>query len=146
MISCPSPKNSVSNDGSGRPELQLLILTKPVFISNTLAKISAVFTCSSAALPNIPTPKSAKALGHGGGDRGFRGDPETPLHWVSRSQRIAHTLFGRGFQVSQKLVGLLPPAADACFISVALPARSPFSQPRNQKSAFTSHRQVWHEC
>jgi hypothetical protein len=38
----------------------------------------------------------------------IRGDPETPLRWVSRSQRqIARTLFGRGFQVSQKLVGLL---------------------------------------
>jgi hypothetical protein len=41
-------------------------------------------------------------------EEAIRGDPETPLRWVSRSQRqIARTLFGRGFQVSQKLVGLL---------------------------------------
>jgi hypothetical protein len=38
----------------------------------------------------------------------IRGDPETPLRWVSRSQRqIARALLSRGFQVSQKLVGLL---------------------------------------
>ena len=38
----------------------------------------------------------------------IRGDPETPLRWVSRSQRqIARALHSRGFQVSQKLVGLL---------------------------------------
>ena len=37
-----------------------------------------------------------------------RGDPETPLRWVSRSQRhIAQALLSGGFQVSQKLVGLL---------------------------------------
>ena len=38
----------------------------------------------------------------------IRGDPETPLRWVSRSQRqIARALLSCGFQVSQKLVGLL---------------------------------------
>ena len=38
----------------------------------------------------------------------IRGDPETPLRWISRSQRqIARALLGRGFRVSQKLVGLL---------------------------------------
>src|SRR3954447_6089181 len=38
----------------------------------------------------------------------IRGDPEAPLRWVSRSQRqIARALLSRGFQVSQKLVGLL---------------------------------------
>jgi hypothetical protein len=38
----------------------------------------------------------------------IRGDPETPLRWVSRSQRrIARALCERGFAVSQKLVGLL---------------------------------------
>jgi hypothetical protein len=37
----------------------------------------------------------------------IRGDPETPLRWVSRSQRqIARVLGERGFAVSQKLVGL----------------------------------------
>ena len=36
----------------------------------------------------------------------IRGDPQTPLRWVSRSQRqIARALLGRGFRVSQKLVG-----------------------------------------
>jgi hypothetical protein len=36
----------------------------------------------------------------------IRGDPETPLRWVSRSQRqIARALRDRGFGVSQKLVG-----------------------------------------
>jgi hypothetical protein len=38
----------------------------------------------------------------------IRGDPETPLRWVSRSQRrLARALGERGFAVSQKLVGLL---------------------------------------
>jgi hypothetical protein len=38
----------------------------------------------------------------------IRGDPETPLRWVSRSQRqIARVLGERGFAVSQKLVGKL---------------------------------------
>ncbi len=38
----------------------------------------------------------------------IRGDPQTPLRWVSRSQRhLAQALVERGFQVSQKLVGLL---------------------------------------
>ena len=38
----------------------------------------------------------------------IRGDPETPLRWVSRSQRqIVRALGERGFEVSQKLVGLL---------------------------------------
>ena len=38
----------------------------------------------------------------------IRGDPQTPLRWVSRSQRrIARALCERGFAVSQKLVGLL---------------------------------------
>ena len=38
----------------------------------------------------------------------IRGDPETPLRWVSRSQRnIAEALRRQGFAVSQKLVGLL---------------------------------------
>ena len=38
----------------------------------------------------------------------IRGDPETPLRWVSRSQRrIVQALGERGFEVSQKLVGLL---------------------------------------
>ncbi|SDD96817.1 ISAzo13 family transposase [Belnapia rosea] len=38
----------------------------------------------------------------------IRGDPETPLRWVSRSQRrISRALCERGFAVSQKLVGLL---------------------------------------
>jgi hypothetical protein len=38
----------------------------------------------------------------------IRGDPETPLRWVSRSQRqIAWVLGERGFAVSQKLVGKL---------------------------------------
>src|SRR3712207_2472913 len=36
----------------------------------------------------------------------IRGDPETPLRWVSRSQRqIARALRERGFEASQKLVG-----------------------------------------
>src|SRR3982751_3572231 len=38
----------------------------------------------------------------------IRGGPETPLRWVSRSQRqIVRALAERGFEVSQKLVGLL---------------------------------------
>src|SRR5215208_4187151 len=38
----------------------------------------------------------------------IRGDPETPLRWVSRSQRqIARALRDRGFRVSPKLVGRL---------------------------------------
>lgn len=38
----------------------------------------------------------------------IRGDPESPLRWVSRSQRnIAEALRKQGFEVSQKLVGLL---------------------------------------
>jgi len=38
----------------------------------------------------------------------IRGDPETPLRWVSRSQRrLAEALRGEGFEVSQKLVGSL---------------------------------------
>ena len=38
----------------------------------------------------------------------IRGDPESPLRWVSRSQRnIVAALTGQGFQVSQKLVGQL---------------------------------------
>jgi len=38
----------------------------------------------------------------------IRGDPEAPLRWVSRSQRnIVEALRCRGFEVSQKLVGLL---------------------------------------
>jgi Rhodopirellula transposase DDE domain len=38
----------------------------------------------------------------------IRGDPQTPLRRVSRSQRhLAQALVSRGFRVSQKLVGLL---------------------------------------
>jgi hypothetical protein len=38
----------------------------------------------------------------------IRGDPESPLRWVSRSQRnIVAALTGQGFKVSQKLVGQL---------------------------------------
>jgi hypothetical protein len=38
----------------------------------------------------------------------IRGDPESPLRWVSRSQRhLAEALRGEGFEVSQKLVGSL---------------------------------------
>jgi hypothetical protein len=38
----------------------------------------------------------------------IRGDPESPLRWVSRSQRnIVAVLTGQGFKVSQKLVGQL---------------------------------------
>ncbi len=38
----------------------------------------------------------------------IRGDPQSPLRWTSRSQRnIAQALERRGFNVSQKLVGLL---------------------------------------
>jgi hypothetical protein len=38
----------------------------------------------------------------------IRGDPESPLRWVSRSQRnIVTALTGQGFRVSQKLVGQL---------------------------------------
>jgi hypothetical protein len=38
----------------------------------------------------------------------IRGDPKTPLRWVSRSQRhLAEALRGEGFKVSQKLVGSL---------------------------------------
>ena len=38
----------------------------------------------------------------------IRGDPESPLRWVSRSQRnIAEALRRQGFEVSQKLVGPL---------------------------------------
>jgi hypothetical protein len=38
----------------------------------------------------------------------IRGDPESPLRWVSRSQRhLAEALRRQGFEVSQKLVGLL---------------------------------------
>ena len=38
----------------------------------------------------------------------IRGDPESPLRWVSRSQRnIAEALRRQGFEVSQKLVGVL---------------------------------------
>jgi hypothetical protein len=38
----------------------------------------------------------------------IRGDPESPLRWVSRSQRnIAEALRCQGFEVSQKLVGRL---------------------------------------
>jgi len=38
----------------------------------------------------------------------IRGDPETPLRWVSRSQRhLAEAMRSEGFKVSQKLVGSL---------------------------------------
>src|SRR3984957_14979483 len=38
----------------------------------------------------------------------IRGDPQSPLRWVSRSQRnIAAVLGQQGFEVSQKLVGVL---------------------------------------
>jgi hypothetical protein len=38
----------------------------------------------------------------------IRGDPESPLRWVSRSQRNIAAAMGRlGFAVSQKLVGVL---------------------------------------
>src|SRR5271169_4868735 len=38
----------------------------------------------------------------------IRGDPESPLRWVSRSQRnIVTALTEQGFQASQKLVGQL---------------------------------------
>src|SRR6266403_1410462 len=38
----------------------------------------------------------------------IRGDPEAPLHWVSRSQRnIAEALRRQDFQVSQTLIGQL---------------------------------------
>src|SRR5882672_6336104 len=41
-------------------------------------------------------------------DCAIRGDPEAPLRWVSRSQRnIAEALRRQGFEVSQKLVGVL---------------------------------------
>jgi hypothetical protein len=41
-------------------------------------------------------------------DSAIRGDPQAPLRWVSRSQRnIAEALRRQGFEVSQKLVGLL---------------------------------------
>jgi Rhodopirellula transposase DDE domain len=41
-------------------------------------------------------------------DGAIRGDPESPLRWVSRSQRhLVAALRREGFQVSQKLVGLL---------------------------------------
>lgn len=41
-------------------------------------------------------------------DHAIRGDPETPLRWVSRSQRnIVEALRRQGFTASQKLVGLL---------------------------------------
>jgi hypothetical protein len=41
-------------------------------------------------------------------EHAIRGDPEAPLRWVSRSQRnIAEALRRQGFEVSQKLVGLL---------------------------------------
>jgi hypothetical protein len=41
-------------------------------------------------------------------DHAIRGDPETPLRWVSRSQRnIVKALRRQGFAASQKLVGLL---------------------------------------
>ena len=38
----------------------------------------------------------------------IRGDPQSPLRWVSRSQRnIAAVLGQQGFEASQKLVGVL---------------------------------------
>ena len=38
----------------------------------------------------------------------IRGDPQSPLRWVSRSQRhLATALRQQGFEASQKLVGLL---------------------------------------
>ena len=38
----------------------------------------------------------------------IRGDPQSPLRWVSRSQRnIAAVLGQQGFEVNQKLVGVL---------------------------------------
>jgi hypothetical protein len=41
-------------------------------------------------------------------ENAIRGDPESPLRWVSRSQRnIAEALRRQGFEVSQKLVGRL---------------------------------------
>ena len=43
----------------------------------------------------------------------IRGDPQSPLRWVSRSQRnIATALRQQGFVVSQKLVGVLLRALD----------------------------------
>jgi len=43
----------------------------------------------------------------------IRGDPQSPLRWVSRSQRnIVTALHQQGFAVSQKLVGLLLRALD----------------------------------
>ncbi|TDH57843.1 hypothetical protein E2C06_35795 [Dankookia rubra] len=50
----------------------------------------------------------------------IRGDPETPLRWVSRSQRqIARVPGERGFAVSQKLVWVCP-------VSVAFPQEAWF--------------------
>ena len=41
-------------------------------------------------------------------DDAIRGDPESPLRWLSRSQRrLARELVGEGFNVSHKLVGRL---------------------------------------
>jgi hypothetical protein len=41
-------------------------------------------------------------------DDAIRGDPESPLRWLSRSQRrLAQELAGQGFEVSHKLVGRL---------------------------------------
>jgi len=41
-------------------------------------------------------------------DDAIRGDPESPLRWLSRSQRrLAQELVGEGFKVSHKLVGRL---------------------------------------
>src|SRR3954462_13378081 len=48
--------------------------------------------------PELPTALEALI------EDAIRGDPETPLRWVSRSQRqIVRALLDRGFEVSQKL-------------------------------------------
>ena len=55
----------------------------------------------------------------------IRGDPQSPLRWVSRSQRnIAAVLGQQGFEVSQKLVGVLLRQLDYSCQATARPARA----------------------
>jgi hypothetical protein len=71
-------------------------------LGDRLRRPGAGRKCAVVHRPDLPGALEALI------EEAIRGDPQTPLRWVSRSQRhLAQALVERGFQVSQKLVGLL---------------------------------------
>ena len=66
----------------------------------------------------------------------IRGDPETPLRWVSRSQRnIAEALRRQGFEVSQKLVGVLLRQLEYSCQANRRPAKAPATRTATPSSS-----------